>query len=174
MCPGAARMIIAMTIEAVVFDIRDDVRHAIRERLGLDDRPLAESISDIWRKYLGTANTELVGVRPPDAPTMPYRDPEQQLRPCQRKRTGRQRARRSRRRDHPLPRVRHEQARPWDLCPHLRASASRADADGAPNVRRFRAVCRRGAAGGYRFGHRHHAGSPWAHKRFYPLEMSLA
>jgi hypothetical protein len=37
-------------------------------RLGLDDGALAEFMSDIWREYLGTANTELIGyVRRQDA-----------------------------------------------------------------------------------------------------------
>jgi epoxide hydrolase-like predicted phosphatase len=39
----------------------DDVRQAVRERLGLDGGPLAEFMSGIWREYLGTANTELIG-----------------------------------------------------------------------------------------------------------------
>ena len=163
LAPGAARMMIAMTIQAVVFDIggvleinrdlgvtgmwesrlglgpgelnermadvwrggsigmisEDDVRQAVRECLGLDGGPLAEFMSDIWREYLGTANTELIGY-------------VRQLRPrcrtgilsnsfvgARRTRAGRLRVRRPRRRDHLLPRVRHEQARPRDLRPHL-------------------------------------------------------
>jgi len=105
LAPGAARMMVAMIIQAVVFDIggvleinrdlgvtgmwesrlglgprelnermadvwrggsigmisEDDVRQAVRECLGLDGGPLAEFMSDIWREYLGTANTELIG-----------------------------------------------------------------------------------------------------------------
>jgi len=37
-----------------------DVRQAIRNRLGLDERQLATLMADIWRQYLGTANTELI------------------------------------------------------------------------------------------------------------------
>jgi len=39
----------------------DDVHEALRDRLGLDDRKLAEFMADLWREYLGTANTELIG-----------------------------------------------------------------------------------------------------------------
>lgn len=38
-----------------------DVHQAISEILGLDERQLAEFMADIWREYLGTANTELIG-----------------------------------------------------------------------------------------------------------------
>jgi epoxide hydrolase-like predicted phosphatase len=38
----------------------DDVHQAIRDRLGLDERQLAEYMADLWREYLGTANTELI------------------------------------------------------------------------------------------------------------------
>jgi epoxide hydrolase-like predicted phosphatase len=42
----------------------DDVHEALRDRLGLDDKLMA----DLWREYLGTANTELIeyarGLRP--------------------------------------------------------------------------------------------------------------
>jgi putative hydrolase of the HAD superfamily len=38
-----------------------DVRQAVRGRLGLDDGQLAEFMAGIWREYLGTANTELIG-----------------------------------------------------------------------------------------------------------------
>jgi epoxide hydrolase-like predicted phosphatase len=45
-----------------------DVHRAVRERLGLDDRLLAEFMDHVWREYLGTANTELIeyarGLRP--------------------------------------------------------------------------------------------------------------
>jgi epoxide hydrolase-like predicted phosphatase len=37
-----------------------DVHQAVSERLGLDERQLAECIADIWREYLGTANRELI------------------------------------------------------------------------------------------------------------------
>jgi len=46
----------------------DDVHQAIRERLGLDGEQLTAFMADIWREYLGTANTELIqyarGLRP--------------------------------------------------------------------------------------------------------------
>jgi epoxide hydrolase-like predicted phosphatase len=38
----------------------DDVHEAIRARLGLDDQKLAQFMADLWREYLGTANTELI------------------------------------------------------------------------------------------------------------------
>ena len=38
----------------------DDVRQAIRDRLGLDEQQLTEYMADLWREYLGTANTELI------------------------------------------------------------------------------------------------------------------
>jgi putative hydrolase of the HAD superfamily len=38
----------------------DDVHQAIRDRLGLDEQQLAAYMSDLWRGYLGTANTELI------------------------------------------------------------------------------------------------------------------
>jgi epoxide hydrolase-like predicted phosphatase len=45
-----------------------DVHRAAAERLGLDQRQLAEFLADLWREYLGTANTELIayarGLRP--------------------------------------------------------------------------------------------------------------
>ena len=45
-----------------------DVHQAVREHLGLDQRQLTEFMADIWREYLGTANTELIeyarGLRP--------------------------------------------------------------------------------------------------------------
>jgi hypothetical protein len=37
-----------------------DVHQAVTERFGLDKRQLAEFMADIWREYLGTANTELI------------------------------------------------------------------------------------------------------------------
>jgi epoxide hydrolase-like predicted phosphatase len=37
-----------------------DVHRAATERLGLDERQLAEFLADLWREYLGTANTELI------------------------------------------------------------------------------------------------------------------
>jgi putative hydrolase of the HAD superfamily len=37
-----------------------DVHRAVSEILGLDERQLAEFMADIWREYLGTANTELI------------------------------------------------------------------------------------------------------------------
>ena len=45
-----------------------DVQRAATEQLGLDERQLAEFMADLWREYLGTANTELIeyvrGLRP--------------------------------------------------------------------------------------------------------------
>jgi epoxide hydrolase-like predicted phosphatase len=45
----------------------DDVHEALRDRLGLDDK-LAQFMADLWREYLGTANSELIeyarGLRP--------------------------------------------------------------------------------------------------------------
>ena len=38
----------------------DDVHQALQERLGLDDQTRAQYMADIWREYLGTANTELI------------------------------------------------------------------------------------------------------------------
>ncbi|HEY1002254.1 MAG TPA: HAD family phosphatase [Streptosporangiaceae bacterium] len=38
----------------------DDVHEALRDRLGLDDEKLAQFMADLWREYLGTANTELI------------------------------------------------------------------------------------------------------------------
>jgi epoxide hydrolase-like predicted phosphatase len=38
----------------------DDVHRAVEERLGIDARVRAEFMADIWRRYLGTANTELI------------------------------------------------------------------------------------------------------------------
>jgi putative hydrolase of the HAD superfamily len=46
----------------------DNVHQAITDRLGLDERQVAEFMADLWREYLGTANTELIeyarGLRP--------------------------------------------------------------------------------------------------------------
>jgi putative hydrolase of the HAD superfamily len=46
----------------------DDVHEALGDRLGLDDQTLAQYMADLWREYLGTANTELFeyarGLRP--------------------------------------------------------------------------------------------------------------
>jgi putative hydrolase of the HAD superfamily len=46
----------------------DQVHQALRERLGLDDATVAAYMADLWREYLGTANTELIeyarGLRP--------------------------------------------------------------------------------------------------------------
>jgi len=39
----------------------DEVHQALTERLGLDERQRADFMGDIWREYLGTANTELIG-----------------------------------------------------------------------------------------------------------------
>jgi epoxide hydrolase-like predicted phosphatase len=39
----------------------DEVHQAVTERLGLVDEQRADFIGDIWREYLGTANTELIG-----------------------------------------------------------------------------------------------------------------
>jgi epoxide hydrolase-like predicted phosphatase len=45
-----------------------DVHLAATEKLGLDQQQLAEFMADLWREYLGTANTELIeyarGLRP--------------------------------------------------------------------------------------------------------------
>jgi FMN phosphatase YigB (HAD superfamily) len=45
-----------------------DVHRAATEHLGLDQQQLAEFMADLWREYLGTANTELIeyarGLRP--------------------------------------------------------------------------------------------------------------
>jgi putative hydrolase of the HAD superfamily len=38
----------------------DDVHQAIKDRLGLDDRQLGDYMGELWREYLGTANTELM------------------------------------------------------------------------------------------------------------------
>src|SRR6478672_9996080 len=38
----------------------DDVHEALKDRLGLDDEKLAQFMADIWREYVGTANTELI------------------------------------------------------------------------------------------------------------------
>ena len=38
----------------------DDVHQAITDRLGLDGQQLAAFMADVWREYLGTANTELI------------------------------------------------------------------------------------------------------------------
>ena len=37
-----------------------DVHQAVSGILGLDERQLAEFMADIWREYLGTANTDLI------------------------------------------------------------------------------------------------------------------
>jgi epoxide hydrolase-like predicted phosphatase len=102
--PGGSRIMLVMSIQAVVFDIggvleitpdlgvtgrwesrlglgpgelnarmgdvweggsigtisEPDVHRAVTERLGLDERQLTEFMADIWREYLGTANTELI------------------------------------------------------------------------------------------------------------------
>ena len=46
----------------------DDVHQAIRDRLCLDEQQLTALMADMWRQYLGTANTELIeyagGIRP--------------------------------------------------------------------------------------------------------------
>jgi epoxide hydrolase-like predicted phosphatase len=36
------------------------VHQAIRDHLGLDEQQLAAFMADLWRQYLGTANTELI------------------------------------------------------------------------------------------------------------------
>ncbi len=38
----------------------DDVHQAVRDRLALDEQELAAYMADLWREYLGTANTELI------------------------------------------------------------------------------------------------------------------
>jgi epoxide hydrolase-like predicted phosphatase len=46
----------------------DEVHQALRDRVGLDDEQVAAFMADLWREYLGTANTELIeyarGLRP--------------------------------------------------------------------------------------------------------------
>ena len=46
----------------------DDVHLALRDRLGLDEHQLTAFMADVWRQYLGSANTELIeyarGLRP--------------------------------------------------------------------------------------------------------------
>ena len=46
----------------------DEVHQALRDRVGLDEEQLAAFMADMWREYLGTANTELIqyarGLRP--------------------------------------------------------------------------------------------------------------
>jgi putative hydrolase of the HAD superfamily len=46
----------------------NDVHQAVTDRLGLDERQVAGFMADMWREYLGTANTELIeyarGLRP--------------------------------------------------------------------------------------------------------------
>ena len=37
-----------------------EVHQALAERLGFDEEQLADFMGDIWREYLGTANTELI------------------------------------------------------------------------------------------------------------------
>src|SRR5258708_24946151 len=45
-----------------------DVQRAIMDRLGLDQQQLSAYMADVWREYLGSANTELIdyarGLRP--------------------------------------------------------------------------------------------------------------
>jgi putative hydrolase of the HAD superfamily len=38
----------------------EDVHQAIRDRVGLDEQQLAAYMADVWREYLGNANTELI------------------------------------------------------------------------------------------------------------------
>jgi len=38
----------------------EEVHQAIRDRLGLGEQQLAAYMTDLWREYLGTANTELI------------------------------------------------------------------------------------------------------------------
>jgi epoxide hydrolase-like predicted phosphatase len=46
----------------------EEVHQALRDRVGLDSGQLAAFMADLWREYLGTANTELIeyarGLRP--------------------------------------------------------------------------------------------------------------
>jgi epoxide hydrolase-like predicted phosphatase len=39
----------------------DDVHLALMDRLGLDEQQLTAFMADMWREYVGTANTELIG-----------------------------------------------------------------------------------------------------------------
>jgi hypothetical protein len=57
-----------------------EVRQALRDRLGLDEGLLAAFTADLWREYLGTANTELIEYARGLPPAVPHRDPEQQFR----------------------------------------------------------------------------------------------
>lgn len=52
------------------------MHQAVTERLGLGERQLAEFMADIWREYLGTANTELIGYAHAAASAIPHGDPE--------------------------------------------------------------------------------------------------
>jgi epoxide hydrolase-like predicted phosphatase len=38
----------------------EEVHQALTERLGFDERQLADFLADLWQEYLGTANTELI------------------------------------------------------------------------------------------------------------------
>jgi putative hydrolase of the HAD superfamily len=46
----------------------DEVHQALRDQVGLDEEQVAAFMADLWREYLGTANTELIdyarGLRP--------------------------------------------------------------------------------------------------------------
>ena len=46
----------------------DDAHRALRDRLGLDEQQLTAFMADVWREYVGSANTELIeyarGLRP--------------------------------------------------------------------------------------------------------------
>jgi putative hydrolase of the HAD superfamily len=46
----------------------DDVHRTLSDRLGLDEQQLTAFMADVWREYVGTANTELIeyarGLRP--------------------------------------------------------------------------------------------------------------
>jgi putative hydrolase of the HAD superfamily len=39
----------------------DEVHLALRDRLGLDEQQRTAFMADVWREYLGSANTELIG-----------------------------------------------------------------------------------------------------------------
>jgi putative hydrolase of the HAD superfamily len=54
----------------------DDGHEALRDRLGLDDQTLAQYTADVWREYLGTANTELIEYAPRAVPAVSHRDRE--------------------------------------------------------------------------------------------------
>jgi putative hydrolase of the HAD superfamily len=55
--PAHARRLAGGSIGTIT---EDDVHQAITDRLGLDGQQLAAFMADIWREYLGTANSGLI------------------------------------------------------------------------------------------------------------------